>query len=140
MRQRVTLLFIQDDRILLFYRFRAGRSYYILPGGGIEPGETPAQAALREGYEETGLCFRLGPLLWERELQVEPEYRLHEFAFLITEFAGMPTLGGPELAESGPHNVYRLEWHPLAQVNEMISYPRPVDLTTVYRALHTSTP
>lgn len=140
MRQRVTLLFVQDDQILLFYRFREGRSYYILPGGGIEPGETIAQAALREGQEETGLHFRLGPLLWERELQVDPDYRLHEFAFLVTEFSGTPVLGGPELADSGPENVYCLEWHPLAQVNEMVHYPRPVDVTAVYRALNMPMP
>lgn len=30
-----------------------------VPGGAIEPGETPAEAALRETLEETGLCVRL---------------------------------------------------------------------------------
>jgi 8-oxo-dGTP diphosphatase len=31
----------------------------IVPGGGIEPGETPDEAAVRETYEETGLEVRL---------------------------------------------------------------------------------
>lgn len=34
-----------------------------LPGGGREPGETPAQAAARETREETGLEIEVGELL-----------------------------------------------------------------------------
>lgn len=33
------------------------------PGGKVEPGETPAEAAVRECLEESGLKIRPGPLL-----------------------------------------------------------------------------
>jgi ADP-ribose pyrophosphatase YjhB (NUDIX family) len=40
-----------------------------VPGGRVEPGETPAAAAVREVAEETGLVVEAGPLLgvlhWE---------------------------------------------------------------------------
>ncbi len=42
-----------------------GRDYWTLPGGGVEPGETPAQAAVREVWEEMGLHTRVRSLLYE---------------------------------------------------------------------------
>lgn len=42
--------------------------FWLLPGGGIKPGESPEQAALREVCEETGLSdVKLGPCVWTDE-------------------------------------------------------------------------
>jgi 8-oxo-dGTP pyrophosphatase MutT (NUDIX family) len=44
-----------------------GKPWLELPGGGIHPGETSAEAALRELYEETGIGdVRMGPCVWTR--------------------------------------------------------------------------
>jgi 8-oxo-dGTP diphosphatase len=37
----------------------SGRSYWILPGGGIEPGETEEDCVRREMKEETNLDVRV---------------------------------------------------------------------------------
>jgi 8-oxo-dGTP pyrophosphatase MutT (NUDIX family) len=45
-------------------------SIWVPPGGGLEPGESFEQAALRELWEETGLRLPgLGPKLWIRPLR-----------------------------------------------------------------------
>jgi ADP-ribose pyrophosphatase len=53
--QRVGLLIVRADEVLLVrqYRFRVNELAWELPGGKMDPGETPEQAAAREGLEET---------------------------------------------------------------------------------------
>ena len=48
-------------RVLLARHVEGNR--WLLPGGGVEPGETPADAAVREAWEETGLIVRLTRLV-----------------------------------------------------------------------------
>lgn len=55
MRDRSIALVVRDSKILMLHTFRFNRFIYELPGGGIEAGETPAEAALRELQEECGL-------------------------------------------------------------------------------------
>jgi len=48
-----------------------------VPGGRVEQGETPAQAAVREVLEETGLHVRVGRLLGSVRVG---DYLVHDFA------------------------------------------------------------
>ncbi len=51
----------EDGRLLLVRRGREPqRGRWSVPGGKLEPGETPAQAAVREVLEETGARVRAG--------------------------------------------------------------------------------
>lgn len=60
-RERASALCLQNGQILcLRYRQHDGSEFWGVPGGAIEPGESPLQAALRETEEETG--YRVEPL------------------------------------------------------------------------------
>lgn len=56
------------DGKLLATKMRDGRGiYYILPGGGQNPGETLAETVRRECMEEVGVAVEVGRLLYLRE-------------------------------------------------------------------------
>ncbi len=49
------------EKVLLTQR--ADNGQWCLPGGAMEPGESAAEACVREVYEETGLHFRIQRLI-----------------------------------------------------------------------------
>lgn len=62
-----------EGRVLLFHTRDVGRpeegTWWELPGGGLDPGETHVEAAVRELREETGIVIDpadVGPPLWRR--------------------------------------------------------------------------
>lgn len=83
------LLLDPEDRILLQQirpDQREARTLWITPGGGLAPGETHRQAALRELREEVGQeIAELGPCVWVRNHIFEfrgTRYRQRERFFL----------------------------------------------------------
>jgi len=59
-RVRVAAIIIRDDEILLVRHLKYGKTYWLLPGGGVGYGETLAEALEREIKEETDLDIVVG--------------------------------------------------------------------------------
>lgn len=60
-RTAARIVVVAGDEVLLFEDSDPGLPsfrWWVTPGGGIDPGETPVQAAVRELKEETGLQAR----------------------------------------------------------------------------------
>ena len=53
----------QGNQVLVIKRYYDGRDYAVLPGGGVEPGESFEEAAIRELWEESTLHARIHPRL-----------------------------------------------------------------------------
>ena len=66
---------VDSGRVLLPHWQENGYSGWTLPGGGIDPGEDPADAAVREVREETGYDVVLDGLLGVDSLVVPAAQR-----------------------------------------------------------------
>jgi 8-oxo-dGTP diphosphatase len=65
----VARLLIQNEAgELLLCRNRSGQAW-VPPGGTLDPGETLADAALREAIEEVGIRASLGPMVYLQEFR-----------------------------------------------------------------------
>ena len=63
MRTRGAVVIIENNKVALIRREKAGRTYYVFPGGQQEIGETIEQCAKREAFEELGVEVEIGKLL-----------------------------------------------------------------------------
>ena len=96
---------LQGDRMLITYQ-AAPDDEFQLPGGGIDPGESPIPALHREVYEETGWHMtpprRLGAF---RRFTYMPEYGFWAEK-LCTIYAARPTVRlGPPI-EAGHEAIW----------------------------------
>jgi ADP-ribose pyrophosphatase YjhB (NUDIX family) len=120
-RVRVAVCLCQGDRILLAEHVKDGHRHWLLPGGGVETGETLVEAARRELLEETALTVVVGRLIVVCEA-IEPGRR----HLLNLVFAG----SAPEGSEPRPGRDGVLQdvgWHDRDELATIEMHP-PIGL------------
>jgi 8-oxo-dGTP diphosphatase len=116
MRVRAGVVLIENDKVALIERHRAGKHYYVFPGGGVDEGETSEQAAIREMEEETGLRVTIGRKLAEIHFGLS-----EQVYYLVERLNGQFGTGtGEEFTDSDPNDptegVYIPVWMPLEEL------------------------
>jgi ADP-ribose pyrophosphatase YjhB (NUDIX family) len=95
---RAQVVLLRGDRILLARHHREDGDYWVLPGGSIEEGEVPEDAAVRETREETGLEIEI-----ERLLFIDGPRRTGEFTISSPRYTFVGRITGGELALIDEH-------------------------------------
>jgi acetyl-CoA carboxylase carboxyl transferase subunit beta len=81
----------ERDEVLLIRRGREpAKGKWSLPGGSVQRSETPAQAALREVREETGLEVEVETELWRITVALSPQHEFDLVGFLANYRGGDP--------------------------------------------------
>ncbi len=99
------MVIIEDQKVVLIKRVREGSVYYVFPGGGIEEGETPEEAAKREAFEELGVEVRVSECL------DKVTYKGTQYFFLSKIISG--TIGSGKGEEYTDLNRNRGTYEPL---------------------------
>ena len=103
------------DEVLLIRHVQTadGRSYWLLPGGGIEPPESPEECVAREMLEETGLTVQVERLLLD--VASTGGWYDREHTYLCTPLDGEAAPGDePEFVVERPYDIAEVGWFALA--------------------------
>jgi 8-oxo-dGTP pyrophosphatase MutT (NUDIX family) len=106
------LFFDEQDRVLMVVP--TYKDYLDIPGGYIERGETPRQAAAREVKEELGITVTIGRLLvtdWAPSAK-EGDKQLFVFD------GGRLTTEQLEKIRLDPAEISSYEWHPVSTIHD----------------------
>ena len=107
-RKRASAVIIKDNQILMVKISDQRKSWWCLPGGTIESGETPEQAISRELYEELNLKIKPRQRLYESPMPHESGV---DYGILVDLPPRMPSLGVDRA-------VIEWTWYPLDEVDD----------------------
>lgn len=101
-------IIIEDEYLYTMFRRKikddgSVKEYYVIPGGGIEEGETKEENIIREMKEEFSVNIRIDGYLGKEETKDTIE---HFFACTIVD--GTPKLGGEEKERCSASNYYEI--------------------------------
>lgn len=102
---RAVAVVARGSKLLVIARRLDGRAYAVLPGGRVEPGESPAQAAVRELAEE---CTLEGTVV--RHLFDDSRGGRPASYFEVDVPEGEPVLGGEEARAQSDDNHFWPLW------------------------------
>ena len=125
---RVRAVIIDSNKILLINRIKGDDSYWVIPGGKVEEGESHEQAAGRECFEELGISVRVDRLFLQKISDKPGMEGWHEFFYLCSMIGGKVGTGqGPEFQPGTQYKgEYKITWVDLKKLPDINLKPQEV--------------
>lgn len=122
MRNRGSVVIVENDKVGLIQRIRDSSVYYVFPGGGIENGETPEEGAKREAFEELGVEVKVN------ECIAKVEYNGTQYFFLSEIINGIFGTGqGEEYTDNErDRGTYLPMWVDIKRLSSIDVKPKEV--------------
>lgn len=117
---RAVSVIVEDNKVVLIHRKKEGRDYWVFPGGGVEEGETPEEAVIREVQEELSLGCKVVRLLFSVESY--PGGNKDPY-FLCSVDSNKIELGGPEKQRHSKEDWYDSRWVEIDKVRSINLLP-----------------
>lgn len=138
-RKRASVVVIYDGKILGFHATdpTSGAKYFFLPGGAIEPHESPAESAARECLEETGYEVKiLEDTAFERKYDFAWDGQIYasHTVFYVAELE-RPWQPPQAVQDAAYHQG--VEWMDIRKVPQLFAYHRDI-LWAVQKLLKTA--
>lgn len=88
--REAAVMFIVKDGLILSISRRDDVTKFGLPGGKLEPGELPGQAAIRETLEETGVTVKMCSEIFKREETTSSGEVFYTYCYYAIAWSGTP--------------------------------------------------
>lgn len=118
----VFLVLIDNGRVLCLRRANTGieDGLYVVPMGGVQEGETPLEAVIRESFEEVGVIIdpqdlTLAHLMYRKHIQPDGYFFYQQDIFFVTRrYKG-------EISNKEPHKADEVAFFPLDELPQNFS-------------------
>lgn len=111
---------IQDNKILLIKHSQrsTNRSYWVIPGGGLDGAESEEECVIREMREETNLKVKIEQLVFDEPAPAGGVYKWRK-SYICVPVSGEASPGyEPEPEAAADYSISEVRWFDLRDENQ----------------------